>query len=146
MVYKNGRDEFRPDITLLINGLPLIFVEVKKPNNKDGILAEHKRIQKRFSNPRFRNFVNITQFMIFSNNMEYDDNSMFPIEGAFYATSSYEKINFNYFREEEKFSSQLYLTIPPNEELELLKDNNLISIKDNPEFIRNKDIDTTTGF
>lgn len=42
--YKNGEDEFRPDITLLINGMPLVFIEVKKPNNRDGILAEHKRI------------------------------------------------------------------------------------------------------
>ena len=28
---KNGEDEFRPDITVLINGMPLIFIEVKKP-------------------------------------------------------------------------------------------------------------------
>jgi type I site-specific restriction-modification system R (restriction) subunit len=27
---KNGEDEFRPDITLLINGMPLAFIEVKK--------------------------------------------------------------------------------------------------------------------
>ena len=29
---KNGDEEFRPDITLLINGMPLAFIEVKKPN------------------------------------------------------------------------------------------------------------------
>jgi type I restriction enzyme R subunit len=40
---KNGDEEFRPDITLLINGLPLVFIEVKKPNNRDGILAERSR-------------------------------------------------------------------------------------------------------
>ena len=45
MTCKNGSDEFRPDITLLINGLPLSFVEVKKPNNKDGIKAEYDRIK-----------------------------------------------------------------------------------------------------
>jgi type I restriction enzyme R subunit len=28
---------------MLINGMPLVFIEVKKPNNKDGILAERKR-------------------------------------------------------------------------------------------------------
>ena len=33
----NGDEEFRPDITLLVNGLPLVFIEVKKPNNLDGI-------------------------------------------------------------------------------------------------------------
>ena len=31
--YKNGEETFRPDIILLINGLPLAFIEVKKPNN-----------------------------------------------------------------------------------------------------------------
>ena len=27
--YKNDDEEFRPDITLLINGMPLAFIEVK---------------------------------------------------------------------------------------------------------------------
>ena len=35
----NGDEEFRPDITLLVNGMPLVFIEVKKPNNK-GVLAK----------------------------------------------------------------------------------------------------------
>ena len=43
MTCKNGSDEFRPDITPLINGLPLAFIEVKKPNNKGGIKAEYDR-------------------------------------------------------------------------------------------------------
>ena len=90
LTYKKDDDEFRPDITLLINGMPLVFIEVKKPNNQDGILAEHKRIQTRFTNKKFRRFVNITQLMVFSNNMEYDNNSIQPIEGAFYATASYQ--------------------------------------------------------
>jgi len=37
---KNGEEEFRPDITILINGMPLIFIEVKKPNNPDRIFAK----------------------------------------------------------------------------------------------------------
>lgn len=41
---KNGQDEFRPDITLFANGLPLCFVEVKKPNYHRGIVAESKRM------------------------------------------------------------------------------------------------------
>ena len=45
---KKDDEEFRPDITLLINGLPLVFIEVKKPNNRDGILAERNRIVTRF--------------------------------------------------------------------------------------------------
>ncbi len=63
---KNGDDEFRPDITLLINGMPLAFIEVKKPNNRDGVLAERNRIVTRSRNPRFRRFINITQLMVFS--------------------------------------------------------------------------------
>ena len=103
LTYKKDDDEFRPDIILLINGLPLVFIEVKQPNNRDGILAEHKRIQTRFQNKKFRKFVNLTQLMVFSNNMEYDDSSPIPIEGAFYATASYKKPTFNYFREEQEF-------------------------------------------
>ncbi|MFA0869853.1 type I restriction endonuclease [Acinetobacter baumannii] len=75
---QNGDDEFRPDITILVNGMPLVFIEVKKPNNKDGILAERERINKRFQNSKFKRFINITQFMIFSNNMEYDDEAIQP--------------------------------------------------------------------
>ncbi|MBK9483018.1 MAG: hypothetical protein IPO02_13765 [Bacteroidetes bacterium] len=48
----NDEDEFRPDITLLINGLPLVFIEVKVPNNKEGILAERKRMNTRFANKK----------------------------------------------------------------------------------------------
>ncbi|MCD2449738.1 hypothetical protein GO003_004955 [Methylicorpusculum oleiharenae] len=36
LTYQNGDEEFRPDITLLINGMPLVFIEVKKPNNREG--------------------------------------------------------------------------------------------------------------
>ena len=43
---KNGQDEFRPDITLFVNGLPLVFVEVKKPNNHGGMVAESRRMNK----------------------------------------------------------------------------------------------------
>ena len=31
LTYQNGDEEFRPDITLLINGMPLVFIEVKSP-------------------------------------------------------------------------------------------------------------------
>jgi len=137
---KKDEEEFRPDITLLINGMPLVFIEVKKPNNLDGIQAEHKRIQTRFQNKKFRKFVNITQLMLFSNNMEYDDSSPLPLEGAFYATPSYAKPIFNYFREEKEFDLSSVLN-NVNEEIEsaILRDNNLLGIKNSPEFILNKD-------
>jgi len=82
--YINGDEVFRPDITLLVNGLPLVFIEVKKPNNPDGIQAEYKRIQARFANKKFRRFINVTQLMVFSNNMEYANDGTQPLQGAFY--------------------------------------------------------------
>ena len=143
---KKDEEEFRPDITLLINGMPLVFIEVKKPNNQDGILAEHKRIEIRFQNKKFRKFVNITQLMVFSNNMEYDDSSPMTIEGAFYATASYQKPSFNYFREEEKFDLKAVLTeIEDENETAILKDNNVVGIKNSPEFITNKNPDSPTN-
>jgi len=146
LIYKKDEDEFRPDISLLINGIPLVFIEVKKPNNRDGILAEHKRIQTRFKNKKFRDFINLTQLIIFSNNMEYDDTSIESIEGAFYATTSYQEPTFNYFREEEKFDLKNILSnISDDVETKILKDNNLIGIKYSPEFITNKNPEGPTN-
>lgn len=143
---KKDDDEFRPDVTLLINGMPLVFIEVKKPNNQDGILAEHKRIQTRFQNKKFRKFVNSTQLMVFSNNMEYDDSSPMPIEGAFYATASYQKPSFNYFREEVDFDlDTLLVAVDDANETLVLKDNNLVGIKNSPEFTTNKNPDSPTN-
>ena len=143
---KNGDDEFRPDITLLINGMPLAFIEVKKPNNREGVLAERNRIITRSRNPRFRRFINITQLMVFSNNMEYDDGSPHPIEGAFYASPSYDAPSFNYFREEETLDlAELLADEDDVIENEVLRDNNLNVIKHSPEFISNKSPDTPTN-
>lgn len=143
---RNGDDEFRPDITLLINGMPLVFIEVKKPNNREGILAERNRIITRCRNPRFRRFINVTQLMLFSNNMEYEDGSPQPIEGAFYATPSYDAPVFNYFREEEELNLADLLADEDDEiENVVLKDNNLTSIKHSPEFSSNKSPHTPTN-
>jgi len=146
LTYKNGDDEFRPDIILLINGMPLSFIEVKKPNNKEGVIAERNRINTRFQNKAFKKFVNITQLMVFSNNMEYDDESPEAIEGAFYATTSYYKPIFNYFREEENLNLDTLLS-PIDDAIEnfILKDNNLPVIKHSPEFLTNKDPNTPTN-
>lgn len=146
LTYKKDDEEFRPDIILLINGMPLVFIEVKKPNNQDGILAEHKRIQTRFTNKKFRKFVNISQMMVFSNNMEYDNNTIQPIEGAFYATASYQKPIFNYFREEDKFDLSLLLSdFDDTQENFVLKDTNCLSIKNAAEFITNKNPNSPTN-
>lgn len=143
---KKDDEVFRPDITLLINGMPLVFIEVKKPNNIDGIQLEHKRMADRFQNKKFRKFVNVTQLMVFSNNMEYDDSSSVPLQGAFYSSTSYYKPVFNYFREEEELNLDEILN-PENSETEtlVLKDNNLVSIKNQVEFLTNKDPDKPTN-
>ena len=142
----NGDEEFRPDITLLVNGMPLVFIEVKKPNNKGGIGEERERMGKRAKNPKFRRFINITQFMIFSNNMEYDDGATEPAQGAFYASSAYGKPVFNYFREEHKLNlAELLSTLSDDLENNVLQDNNLPVIKHSPEFISNKSPDTPTN-
>lgn len=139
LTYKNGDDEFRPDITLLVNGMPLVFIEVKKPNNQEGVLAERSRMNKRCQNPRFRRFINVTQLMVFSNNMEYDDASPQPVEGAFYASPSYDQPAFNYFREEEALNLDELLAAEDDAiENEVLRDNNLNVIKHSPEFLSNK--------
>lgn len=67
---------FRPDIIILINGIPLSFLEVKKHYNPGGINEEDKRTKKR-SKEGFDKFFNLIQLMTFSNDMEND----FDIKG-----------------------------------------------------------------
>lgn len=144
--YKNGEDNFRPDVIVLINGMPVVFIEVKKPNNKNGVIAERSRINQRFQNKKFRKFVNLTQFMIFSNNMEYDDNEIEPWQGAYYASPSYHKPIFNYFREEIGFNlSQILKPLDESVEDFLLKDTNYISVKNSPEYKSNKNPESPTN-
>lgn len=137
LTYKNGEDEFRPDIIILINGMPLGFIEVKKPNNREGILAERNRINDRFKNKKFRKFVNITQLLLFSNNQEYNEDSGVPIEGAFYGTTSYNDVFFNCFREENTSIFSQIQDLDYNQENYILKDNNYVSIKGTPEYSTN---------
>jgi type I restriction enzyme R subunit len=142
----NGDDEFRPDITLLINGLPLFFIEVKKPNNKGGIVAESERMnEKRIPNKKFRRFLNATQIIVFSNNMEYNAEGgstpfgVTPIQGAFYSTTSTEKVVLNSFKEEDKTIYDKILPFDDVTETAILKDTNNVSIKYNDEYITNRD-------
>ena len=141
---KNGQDKFRPDITLFVNGLPLCFVEVKKPNNHGGMVAESTRMNKeRFPNKKFRRFFNITQLMIFSNNMEYDAlGGIVPIQGAFYCTGARTFAPFNCFREENAGSMKVapynrdypYLAIDKETEKRILSDYNCQVIHTGPEY------------
>jgi len=144
---KNGEDEFRPDLTVFVNGLPLSFIEVKKPNNAEGIKAERDRIHSRFKNEKFRRFINITQLIVFSNNMEYDDTDMHKLQGVFYATTAKNSdTTFNHFREKLRADYIDFIKeIDENIEDFILADNNVKVIKHSPEFVSNKDIDTPTN-
>ena len=145
LTFKNGSDEFRPDIIPIINGIPLAFVEVKKPNNKNGIKAEYDRMNTRVQNKKFRRFINLIQIMVFSNNSQYDDNEVVPLEGAFYAASSYTKLFFSHFREEDTSLISSVNEVDEEKENFILKDNNLVSIKHTPEYMTNSAIDTPTN-
>lgn len=140
-------DNFRPDITCFINGLPLAFIEVKKPNNHDGILAERDRINKRMRNKSFRRFINLTQLMIFSNNQKYDNENRVPIQGAFYCCASKEKAFFNVFREADAtfVPEYPYVTLTEDVEKQILKHRNCIVIKNLPDYETNKKINTPTN-
>ena len=152
---KNGQDEFRPDITLFVNGLPLCFVEVKKPNNHGGMLAESARMNKeRFPNKKFRRFINITQLMIFSNNMEYDAlGGIVPIQGAFYCTGARSYAPFNCFREENLSGQKIapfhcdypYKEIDKTVEKQILSDYNCQVIHTSPEYQTNLGFNTPTN-
>lgn len=152
---KNGQDEFRPDITLFVNGLPLVFVEVKKPNNHGGMVAESERMnRKRFPNKKFRRFINITQFMIFSNNMEYDaEGGIVPIQGAFYCTAAKNNAPFNCFREENPLNDDVapyikeypYKVLDADIEKKILTDFNNQVIHSSPEYQTNLNINTPTN-
>ena len=134
--YENGDDNFRPDIVVLINGMPLSFIEVKRQNNREGILTERSRMERRFGNKIYRRFVGITQFTVFSNNNEYDDSDIEPIQGAFYASSSYKRMFFSKFREqrEDELKADMKPIVTETEEF-VLSDNNLIAIKGTPEYV-----------
>jgi len=150
------RDEenFRPDITLFINGLPLVFIEVKKPNNEGGMLEEAKRMNNiRFPQRKFRRFINETQLMIFSNNMEYDaEGGIVPIQGAFYCTSSKTEAKFNCFREDEIINGlPKYVIEYPYKELDIevekkiLSDFNCQVIHTSEEYKKNLHINSPTN-
>ena len=152
---KNELDEFRPDITLFVNGLPLVYIEVKKPNNKEGIVAERNREYfRRFPNKKLRRFNNITQLMIFSNNMEYDTmGGIVPVQGVFYCTTSKQIAPFSRFREENPSNEEIapfnrdYPLKPIDEIIErsILTDFNCEVIHNAPEYITNKHFYTPTN-
>ncbi len=140
-------DNYRPDITLFVNGLPLAFIEVKKENNHKGIQAETDRMKQRFVNPKYRRFLNLTQIMVFSNDMEYDNNEVTPTIGAFFATIGKKNTKYNCFREEgqDSFPIERHIRqVTLQEEEILLRDNNVPQYKNSSEYKTNCLVNTPT--
>lgn len=141
LTFKGDRNEFRPDITILINGIPLGFIEVKKPNNHNGIQDEFKRMKKRMRYKDCNHFFNMFQVLGFTNNQPYNDEERIKLQGSFYTTPNGDGTTYNLFREEQE--------IPVNEYLEddfidyVLNDNNIQAIKSTQEFNTNLKIYTS---
>lgn len=139
---------FRPDINILVNGMPLAFLEVKKPNNEGGIQKEFDRmINKRLQNDDYKKFFNMIQLVSFSNNMEYEDSD--DVEdvraGSFYTTPNGTKTSFSFFREDDnKFIDDYkYKNIDNKTIKDVMKDCGYNpDITDTPEFIENLKITT----
>lgn len=144
---EDTKDNFRPDITCFINGLPLAFIEVKKPNNHEGMKAEFDRTNIRFKNKSFRRFFNITQLMIYSNNQEYDNNNRVPIQGAFYCCTTRNKAFYNVFREQDKdfVTKYPYENIDDDIIKKVCRHRNCQALPSLPEFTTNCKVDTPTN-
>lgn len=136
---------FRPDITIYINGLPLAFMEVKKPNNLKGMQAEYQRMTMRSTDAKFRVYINETQLMLFSNNMEYNDCESVPISGAFYATAAYGHLFFSHFREEAPHLERVIQPLDEEAETEILRDANMAALRSTAEYPVNRRPDTPTN-
>lgn len=100
---------FRPDINILINGIPIAFLEVKIPNNFGAIQVEFDRmVNKRYEQDEHKKYFNMIQLTCFSNNMPYeseDDRDDEPKAGSFYSTPNGNKTFFNFFREEQRITT-----------------------------------------
>ena len=133
--------KFRPDITILVNGIPLAFVEVKKPNNYNGIQAEFERMKNdRLSKDEFVAFFNQLQVLGFTNNQPYDDASRTKKQGSYYTTPNGNSCKYNHFREEQEIPVSDF--IDEKDKAFLLKDINSEELAGTPEFEDNLQPDT----
>lgn len=143
----NGEEEFRPDIMVFVNGLPLTYVEVKQPNairnGMTGMKSEFERMGTRFKNKKFRAFHNITQLITFSDNTDYADDDGQQMQGSYYATTSLGKAVFNSMHEECYGELVDQIGTVSEEDVDyVLKDANRIVLKNTAEFKSNCDINT----
>ena len=130
----NEGEEFRPDVTVFVNGLPLAFYEVKKPNSREQMKKERDRMTYRNGMDCFRRYMNITQLMLFSGNQEYVDDNRW--QGSFYCTTSQGKPHFNFFREKPEVAFTPAIWREPSQEVirEVLRDTKLVGYDHTPEF------------
>lgn len=144
---KNGQDEFRPDIVVFINGLPLSYIEVKQPNairdGKTGIQSERDRTRQRFENRKFRRFNNITQLIALSDNLPYISGQGQQKQGSYYGSNAYSKTKFNAFKEEREEDFLHSLATLTEDQIDfVLDDMNHFALKSQPEFETNLNPDT----
>ena len=144
---QNGQDEFRPDIVIFVNGLPLSYIEVKQPNairdGKTGIQSEQDRTRYRFENRKFRRFNNITQLISLSDNLAYISGQGQQKQGSYYGSNAYSKTKFNAFKEErEEDFLHSFATLTENQIDFVLEDMKRFALKSQPEFTTNLNPDT----
>ena len=144
---QNGQDEFRPDIVIFINGLPLSYIEVKQPNairdGKTGIQSEQDRTRQRFENRKFRRFNNITQLIALSDNLIYISGQGQQKQGSYYGSNAYSKTKFNAFKEERQADfTRSFATLTEDQIDFVLKDMKRLALKSQPEFTTNLNHDT----
>ena len=144
---QNGQDEFRPDIVVFINGLPLSYIEVKQPNairdGKTGIQSEQDRTRYRFENRKFRRFNNITQLIALSDNLPYISGQGQQKQGSYYGSNAYSKTKFNAFKEEREVDFLNSIVPLRDEQIDfVLEDVKRFALKSQPEFITNLQPDT----
>ena len=144
---QNGQDEFRPDIVIFVNGLPLSYIEVKQPNairdGKTGIQSEQDRTRQRFENRKFRRFNNITQLIALSDNLPYISGQGQQKQGSYYGSNAYSKTKFNAFKEEREEDFLHSLATLTEDQIDfVLDDMNHFALKSQPEFKTNLNPDT----
>lgn len=144
---QNGQDEFRPDIVVFINGLPLSYIEVKQPNairdGKTGIQSEQDRTRYRFENRKFRRFNNITQLIALSDNLPYISGQGQQKQGSYYGSNAYSKTKFNAFKEEREVDFLGSIVPLRDEQIDfVLEDVKRFVLKSQPEFATNLQPDT----
>lgn len=145
--FSSDYESFYPDVTIVINGIPLSFVEVKKPNNPGGIQEEFNRNKRRMENKNFKKFFNMFQLLLFTNNMDYNVSDEIKTQGSFYTTPNGLKTSYQYFREEksEELLSKLS-ELPSDVEMKIVLDNNAgLDVLKDPSYHTNSSPNTYTN-